>query len=192
MSIKQAAKPAGALNLAPPQDEDDVLYVIDTTAQPDASNGTIVVSGARTHDIVDANGKVTVYTFRYREPLRMPFEHAAKFLRHEGFERTDADGNPLTWVRAPKRPDEMEAGAQFVLGDDQVVAFLHELTDEALRRRIATLPGGERYTKLPREAIIDAYEMLARKMREANTVDEGAEREANDEYEPPLMASEAA
>lgn len=192
MTTKQATKPAGAVTLAPPQDEDDVLYVIDTTAQPDSSNGTIIVSGSRSHDIVDANGKVTVYTFRYQTPTRMPFEHAAKFLRHEGFVRTDAEGNPLPWMRAPKRPDELEAGEAFKLADDQVVAYVAELTDEALRRRIATLPGGEKYAKMDREMMIDAFEMLARKMREANTVDEAAEREANDEYVPPLMASEAA
>lgn len=138
------------------------FFVLDTTAvratghdQEDKAKGR----GPRTHDMIVVDGRhkiVKSYVFEPGKPLELPIEIAIKFLKTEGFIRTDAEGNPQPYHRQPKQPDELGAGERFMLDPHQTVADYGELTTMSLLQRVLELPGGEAIgDKRDREAMID-------------------------------------
>lgn len=96
----------------------------------------------RTHDII-IDGDIKSVDFEYNKPTMLPFAEAMKFQK-EGFVVKDEDGNIIL------APTEMSIDSMTQFGPDKVVAHLHELTQESLYARAATLPGGEDFN--PRAA----------------------------------------
>jgi len=90
-----------------------LVHVLDTTAQPDSvdSEGK-TRSGKRSHQM-PVDGAVRTFEFEHGKPLAMPRAVALKFLKHyPAFQLTDADGNPKAFLRPPKQPHELQAGAK--------------------------------------------------------------------------------
>ena len=107
------------------------LFVIDTTAKPG--------NKPRDHQqIVD--GVIKTYSFWAGKPLELPLAVAIKFLKHEEFKLTNAQGDLLPYHRRPKQPDELEAGEHFKIADDETIAKYGELTNRALFQRALELP----------------------------------------------------
>jgi hypothetical protein len=125
-------EPAAAAKTAAPK----MLHVVDTTAQPGQP--------PRVHEMPVA-GIATPFSFEHGKPLPMPHAVALRFLRHETFVLTDADGKPLPFQRRPKQPEELQAGEQLKLADDEVVARYEELSTIALQTRVLELPGSEHF-----------------------------------------------
>jgi hypothetical protein len=159
-----------------PESDDGFLYVMDGSATP--------TSGDRIHELMHAGGRLKSYTFEYGKPLHLPFALAVRFLKNEGFYRTDAAGEEIPFERAPKRPEELAAGEKLTISDDQVIARYSELTNEALTLRAAMLPASEEVVaKGPREAVIKFIVEHNIKTREQNTVHE----RVVDEFTPPPL-----
>src|SRR5689334_18614939 len=91
---KPKAKPATD---AAPVKAPAVIYVLDTTAT--------ATSGPRKHEAI-VDGVAKPFTFEYGKPLALPPLVAARFLRHDAFKLTDAEGNLLAHTRRPKQPEE--------------------------------------------------------------------------------------
>lgn len=85
---------------------------------------------ARAHDLVDAAGKVELYTFQPRQYTEIPLALAARWLiGNKGFEVLGPDGQVLT---LQTQGQETTGGNALVLRPDQVIAALDELTVESL------------------------------------------------------------
>jgi hypothetical protein len=117
----------------------ETLFVLDTTCpagfEPDGKTRI-----TRTHcQIVD--GIEMPFSFTHGQPTEMPASVAMKFLKIPEFVVTGHDGKRV--ARTPDQPDE-HSRKPFVLRDDQVVADLSELTEDALWRRCQQAQGGER------------------------------------------------
>lgn len=140
----------------------------------------------RTHDIM-IDGEIKSVDFVYNAPTQMPFAEAMKFQK-EGFIVKDDAGNVVN------RPTEvtLESVAQF--GPDKVVAYLSELTREALYARAAILPGGEDFTSATvKETLVSFLTESSRKKISDNTRSQGGIEElAEDELEGMGIQSEAA
>jgi hypothetical protein len=137
------------------------MLVLDTTATPE--------SPKRTHEMM-VDGIVKPFTFEHGKPLALPEPVAIKFLKHAAFWRVDGDGNKIEYQRRPKQPDELEAGEQLTLTDEQTVANLDELSNVALQKRAMEMPGGEKFAVNPsRAAMIKFMVDVKRALREANT-----------------------
>ncbi len=127
--------PANEHNLATP----DTLFVQDTTCPAGLeSDGKTPIT--RTHcQIVD--GVETPFTFYHGKKTEMPTGVAMKFLKIPEFIVTGHDGKRVE--RTPDQPDE-HSRKPFMLRDDQVVADLSELAEEALWKRCQQAVGGEK------------------------------------------------
>ena len=150
------------------------IYVLDTTCTPEriTNDGSRHYAGKRKHELV-IKGKIHEFVFEYGVPLALPFETAAKFLRHEGFIRTDEDGTPLRWRNPPMQLEDMGPGQGRQWERDEVIARLDELTLEALRLRCAHLPGGEEVcAHHERDKMIQFILATKEKARERNSVRE--------------------
>lgn len=134
------------------------LFVLDTTATPDVRE--------RSHDMM-VDGIVTPFKFEYGKPRELPYAIAVKFLRHSAFLLTDAKGSRLAYQRRPKQPDELGAGEQFKLGEDEVVARYDELSSHALQQRVLEMPDGDRFAENPKRDEMIAFIVAARKAKEA-------------------------
>lgn len=169
-ALKELAANPGKVEIieqpAPVADPDaGFLYVMDKSATPS--------SGARTHEQYLANGVLKSFTFEYGKPLRLPFAMAVRFLKSDGFYRSDENGDELPFDRAPKRPEELGAGERLVISENEVIARYSELTDQALKLRCAALPGSEDVVANgPRERVIKFIVDHNIKVRELNTVNE--------------------
>jgi hypothetical protein len=140
-----APPPAPAPAAAPEKVSDQVLYVLDSTAQPDTigSDGR-PIAGVRTH-IMLVDGLEKPFSFRHGVPLALPKTVAFQFLRHPEFKLTDAEGNPQPYQRQPKQPGELQAGEKLVLNDDETVARYDELSTPALQQRVLEIPRSEKF-----------------------------------------------
>lgn len=127
-------------------------FVVDTTAVPSAENPT----GKRVHDQL-VGGQPKQFAFEPHKGTEMAPEIAAKFLQHDGFKRVDADGNEVAYERPPRQPEQLQAGEQIVIGRDETVARLDELTNQALWRRVMTIPGGEKFAANPNRPAVIAF-----------------------------------
>jgi hypothetical protein len=114
----------------------ETLFVQDTTCKP----------GETRQHIQLVDGIETPFDFSHGKKTEIETSIAMKFLKTKEFVVTDHEGKRVE--QTPEQPDE-HARKPFVLRDNQVVAELSELTDEALWKRASQLIGGE---KLPRDA----------------------------------------
>jgi hypothetical protein len=112
----------------------DTLFVQDTTCpaglEPDGKTPI-----TRTHvQLVDMDGAEIEmpFTFVFGKKTEMPISVAMKFLKTAEFIVTDHNGKRVP--RTPDQPDE-HSRKPFVLRDDQVVADLAELSEDALWKR---------------------------------------------------------
>lgn len=157
--MAQAAKASAAIrdiDAAEP-----MWSVIDTNAK----------EHSRTHHPLGL-GRVT-YVMSPGQPTSMPEAHAAKFLCDESFHVFDDAGRRVTSLRKPT-DDEGEKGIQ--LADDEVIAKLDELGQEALLRRAHMQPGGEVFKKNARRD--DLVEFLMEKRDPSAEGSIGAARRA--------------
>ena len=137
-----------------------MLLVIDTTA----------IEGPRVHEMI-VDGVAKPFTFERGKPLALPFAIAAKFLKHEAFKLVDEKGNLIAYKRRPKQPDELGAGEQLKLTDEQTVANFDELSNSALLARALEIPGGEQFAaadKPPRADMIAFLVTTAKAKKAAN------------------------
>ena len=164
------------------------VHVLDTTARITAKNPT----GARIHEI-EVKGQLQRLTFKPGVPRLMPRIIAAKFLRHEGFVCVDKNGDTIPWEGAPKQPDESQAGQKFTLADNQTVANLSELTNEALELRATVLPGGDDFITSPGVTRLDVVRFITDARRATKRANERAEAADPDTFVPePLSELEMA
>lgn len=132
---------------AKPETKPAPMYVLDTTCRPGPT-------GSRTHDMV-VGGLLKPFTFEYGKPLGMPREVALKFLKHEPFKHTNADGDVIPYQRAPKQPEDLGAGEALTVNADETVARFDELSTIALQNRSIATFGGEKYaTSADRDAMV--------------------------------------
>lgn len=118
----------------PPQAE--MAYVIDPTVQPDGPK--------RTHEILRADKSMAQYTFGFQEPLGVPLPHALKFLEN-GF-RVFADPECTRALKRSRSAKDGHDGQVLqALADHEVIAGVDELTQAALYKRAAALPGGDAF-----------------------------------------------
>lgn len=156
----QATEPSEAAAPKPAKKKPATYLVLDTTARPDI---------ARTHELI-IDGIPRPFTFHYGKPLELEVAIAVKFLKHEGFKRVDADGNVIPFKRAPKQPDELQAGETLHIAVDETIARFDELTNNALQHRCLEMPGGEQFARNPlRQAMIDFIVDRKRTTAKANT-----------------------
>ncbi|MCC6775634.1 MAG: hypothetical protein IT537_03200 [Hyphomicrobiales bacterium] len=120
--------------------EPRTMFVIDTTATPDA--------GQRVHHVM-VDGLQKPFTFKTGDPLELPAAIAHKFLKDEAFVQVDKDGNRIAYKRTPKQPDELGAGETLQLTQQETVARYDELSTQALYQRVSAMIGGERFAKQP-------------------------------------------
>lgn len=143
------------------------LYVIDSTA----------VSGPRTHSQtiqgIDRN-----FTFEPGKPLPLPIAVAKKFLRHEAFKLSDAEGNVRQFKRRPKQPEELGAGERINLTAEETVARFDELSTDALQARALELPNSDAFADKP-----DRFKMI-----EFLIAAKAAQVKANLDKEPEVAA----
>ncbi len=170
MSKLQETATAETKPEAPKKAAAPVMYVLDSTARPDSIDQQgRVVSGSRIHEqIVD--GTLKTFTFKQGEPQALHPAVALKFLKHEGFLLTDAEGNVQPFSRRPKQPEELGAGETIKLKDDETIAQLDELSNAALQGRVLEMTGGEKFaTSTNRAAMIDFIVKAKVANRKANT-----------------------
>lgn len=145
------------------------LFVLDTTAMPDTigPDGK-TITGKRVHEqIID--GRVQSVTFEHGVAKELSEVVARKFLKHEAFLLTDKDGNPVAFTRRPKQPEELGAGEQIKLNDDETIARYDELSNNALLARVLEMPGGEKFAENPSRQAMIAYIVKAKQViAEAN------------------------
>lgn len=141
-AITEAAKPA-----AKPAIAKRTMRVLDTTA---------IAGPPREHEQI-LDGQIKAFKFEAGKGLELPEAIAVKFLKHDGFKLVDEDDNVIEYQRAPKQPDELQAGEKLILAGDEIVARLDELTNAALLKRAMAMPGGERFANEPNRAAIIAF-----------------------------------
>lgn len=151
--------------------EPEILYVEDTNCTPRHE--------VRTHEIVIDDYPKPV-TFKYREKVMLPYAEAMKFTVDGAFRVTDEDGKVYEPVKKPR-----DTSVPVALAANEVVAELHELTQEALLRRAAIKPGGEKLSKsTKKDTIIDflqaAYAVERTPGRDADAPEADASGEAMD------------
>lgn len=123
------------------------MRVIDTTATHE--------SGPRIHE-VEINGRKNSYSFTAGTPVDLDQVTAARFLRHDHFQLVDENGAVLAYKRPPRQLEDLGAGEQLKLAEDETIARFDELTSAALLKRVLAMPGGEAFAKNPdRTAIIN-------------------------------------
>jgi hypothetical protein len=154
-----AAQASETMTLKPKKP--DTLFVLDTTARP---------GEVRQHSqLVDQI--ITPFDFAHGKKTEIETAVAMKFLKTKEFIVTDHDGKRIE--QTPEQPDE-HARKPFVLKDNQVVAELSELTEDALWKRASQLPGGEKFPKdAGRGRFVDFLETHRRNDRLARTKAEG-------------------
>lgn len=136
-----------------------VFYVLDTTA----------VEGNRIHE-QRIDGIIKSFTFSPGKPLELAPAIALKFLKHDAFKACDKDGNLVAYKRPPKQPDELQAGEQIKLAEDETVARYSELSTLALQHRAVQMQGGERFADKPdRKDMIAFIVETKAKFKKANT-----------------------
>jgi hypothetical protein len=159
-------QPAPAEKLAEkPAKKPDTLFVQDTTCTP---NG-----GAREH-VQIIGGAEKTFSFEYKKKVEMPSAVAMKFLKIAEFIVTDHEGK--TVERVPDQPDQ-HAIKPFLLKEDQVIAQLTELSDNALLKRAMQMVGGERMQHSGRDRLISfllAARRAADEQRRGKSDDEPA------------------
>lgn len=128
----------------------DTLFVQDTTCAAGA--------GAREH-VQIVGGIETTFSFEYKKKVEMDKAIAHKFLKTAEFIVTDHDGKVIE--RSPDQPDQHSI-KPFLLKEDQVIAQLTELSDQALLKRAMQMVGGERMQHSGRDRVI-AFLMAARR-----------------------------
>jgi hypothetical protein len=158
------------------------MRVLDTTA----------VDGPRIHDM-DVKGAIRKFKFEPGVGTEMPATVAAKFLKHAAFTLVDENGNALKYERAPKQPEELQAGETLVLAPHETVARFDELSSRALVQRCAEIPLGEKFAlaeKLDRPGMIAFLVDAAAIKRKKNPATSDV---ASDEFIPePATGDEAA
>lgn len=124
------------------KDTQDTMFVLDRTATP--------VAPTRKHEVMQEDGTTMTYTFKHGERLEMPSNHAAVFLKSDAFEVYDTKDAKTPYRPTPKTPET----PTFKLEDDQVVAYLEELTAPALMVR-ANQAGGAFKGSPKKETLIE-------------------------------------
>lgn len=138
-----------------------MLLVLDTTA----------INEPRIHEQT-VEGVIKPFTFERGKPLPLPYEIAAKFLKHDAFKLMNDKGEIIAWKRRPKQPDELGAGERIRLSEDETIARFDELSNQALLGRCVELPGGEVFTigkDRPERADMIAFLVKAAKEKRAAT-----------------------
>jgi hypothetical protein len=107
------------------------LRVVDSSCTQEAPK--------RTH-YVTVGGQDIGVDFIFGEQTILPYEVGIKFML-DGFEVFESDSE-VSIGRPPQTDETIKAR----IGQDQVIADLSELTETALKLRVATLPGGEVFT----------------------------------------------
>jgi hypothetical protein len=108
--------------------EETIYYVVDTRA----------TQGPRTHEMINAQGRIISYTFKdFVTATPVPHSHAMKFASIEGFECYDDDQNKIE----PKTVKGFDGKSSVTLRADECIAGYEELTVDALRARCLKLPG---------------------------------------------------
>lgn len=92
----------------------------------------------RVHEII-VDGETHRVEMKYSKKTQLPYALAMKFLIDKSFHVTDETGKRIR--PTAKTPD----GKAMQLEDNQVVAYLDELTQGALAERAAAAPGGEMF-----------------------------------------------
>jgi hypothetical protein len=162
----EAGKP-GAEKKAP-----TTLFVLDSTATPEAP--------ARTHEMI-VDGAIREFTFKSRVPLELPRAIALRFVKHDSFKLTNAQGEPIAeFRRQPRQPDELQAGETLTLADDETVARYDELSTPALQHRVLEMPGSEHFdapapSRKDMIAFIIAAKLEARAKNTSRVKDVGAD-----------------
>ncbi len=160
------------------------LFVLDTTARPPCP--------VREHEIIVGHeyGEPLLksYQFKTGQRVEMPFEHAAQFLKGEGFVVSrDEEGRDIFELT----PEGKDHAGRVVLKDHQVVANLSELTLESLHFRCSQLAVKLGETAPPKSAkkekLVEYLTINAAKTRQS----ELAESEVDGETET-MSDSEAA
>jgi hypothetical protein len=146
------------------------MYVRDMTAT--------LASGARTHEMM-VNGAVEAFEFKPGKSVKLDRAVAVKFLMHgpQAFRLCDKDGVFIDWKGTPRQPGDLQAGERLRIDADQTVAYLNELTDEALWLRCAALPGGEAVADGSRDGMISFIVESVQKRRRENSQSDRSEDE---------------
>ncbi len=131
------------LTQAPPH---ETLFVTDLNAR--LIDDEVEARNWRVHR-VQVNGKVHKHTFKPDEALEMPFDQAMKYMQ-TGWVVKDAGGSEY----APP-PAAGDRKGTITLAPGQVVANLDELTIDALKIRVATMPKGETLARAKKAELID-------------------------------------
>lgn len=110
--------------------EETIYYVVDTRA----------TQGPRTHEMINAQGRIISYTFKdFVTATPVPHSHAMKFASIPGFECYDEDQTRIE----PKTVKGLDGKSSLTLRADECIAAYEELTVESLRARAAKLPGAD-------------------------------------------------
>jgi hypothetical protein len=120
------------------------MFVLDLSAQ----------ETERVHELI-VNGTIRKFKFQPRIPNPLPRSIAVRFLKSEGFQLTDAQGNPLQWSKTPRQPHEMGAGEQISLGENEVIASYEELNIGSLRKRALQFGAPEAAMDWPKDTLVD-------------------------------------
>jgi hypothetical protein len=111
------------------------------------------------------------YQLNAKTPKEMPREHAVKFLSDPSFKVFNEYG-----AHVPDLPsaESLRAGQdrKITLAPNEVVAKLHELTDEAVLTRCQRFPNGERLTKRTKRADLEDFLIEAMQRRAKGVPDE--------------------
>jgi hypothetical protein len=153
----------------------EVLFVLDPSAIPGGPS--------RAHDMPTAEGGVKSYGFAPNVATEVPTMHAMRFLA-SGF-KVFADKAMTRPIAAPRSLKAGHDGQNVLeLRPDEVIAALYELTKDALFKRAAALPGGEKLdvradkTELMRIiAAFNAGEAAARNRKVDEQIEVGPEKE---------------
>lgn len=179
-AMEQAGKEDGN---APEEMDDEPEAPALKPGQPDA-NGDDGVNEMRWGGkwaVLDTNGvrkprnhspmEGVTYALTAKNPTPMPREHAVKFLSDSSFKVYNEYG-----VHVPDLPtaESLRAGQdrRITLAPNEVVAKLHELTDEAILTRCQRFPGGERLTKKTKRADLEEFLVDAMQRRQKGIPDE--------------------
>lgn len=166
-------------------DDDESIEQVELTktttlqpGQPDAAgdDGVNETRWGGKWAVLDTNGvrkprnhspvEGATYSLNAKSPTPMPREHAVKFLSDASFQVFNEYG-----IHVPDLPtaESLRAGQdrKITLAPNEVVAKLHELTDEAILTRCQRFPGGERLTKKTKrpdleEFLVDAMQRRAK------------------------------
>ncbi|WP_417790288.1 hypothetical protein [Terasakiella pusilla] len=114
----------------------ETLYVVDTTCQPNAPYNV------RQHEVMEGNGRIVAYDFKYNEATPMPAGHARRFLHIPQFKIYE-DESLNTLVPTVSKADSNADKKGVQLQPGQVIARLDELSTEALFNRCCQYAGSE-------------------------------------------------